>query len=53
VAATCEDAFVEGRPELTIEEVDREAVAAALADLLLAALAREDAAELDALEQRS
>ena len=36
-----DDASVEGQPELTIADADREAVADTLADLLLAALARE------------
>ncbi len=40
-AATREDAIVEGHLALAIREADREAVAEALADLLLAALARE------------
>jgi hypothetical protein len=40
-AAKCDEAIVDGRLELVIEDVDREAVADALADLLLTALARE------------
>jgi hypothetical protein len=40
-AAKPAEAIVEGRLELVIEDVDREAVAEALADLLLAMLALE------------
>jgi hypothetical protein len=47
-AAKCAEAIVEGRLVLVIEAVDREAVAEALADLLLAALAREQGVTLRA-----
>jgi hypothetical protein len=40
-AAKCDEAIVDGRLELVIEDVDREPVAEALAELLLGALARE------------